>query len=106
MKEIFLITIFSAAQVPQSYRWRSGFALSLVLHCAVVLFVVFGYLYSQTDSSRRRVHKYTVQFVRLDFSPPARLTQPSKHADNLTAKSRSLRMPRPARIRNVNQTLV
>lgn len=100
-----MITIF-CIEPPQSAKRHSAFAISLLLHCAVLLFVVLGFYYSHPDSPKNKPHSHPFQFVRLQLSPPIR----SKEAVGVTPDHgvtwHPLRVPRAHRRMTAKQTLI
>jgi hypothetical protein len=79
MRKTPLVTIFSIDLPRRTARHSSALALSLLLHSAVFMVVVFGVTYSHPEYSKRN-HTYAVRLIRLQLSKPVFSTQLFRNA--------------------------
>lgn len=71
-------------------------AVSLLVHCVVVLVVALGVTYSHTDIAKRKERRYPVHFIRLQlFDPvPNRVSVAAAEQPAVSRASRPLRLHR------------
>lgn len=100
-----MITLFSI-DAPQPTKRPSAFAVSLLLHCVVLVVVVVGFNYSQAGLAKRPVARYPVQFIRLHLFDPVVPNRISDRSRDSVSERRSFRVPQPPRVRTARQTLI